>query len=244
MTTSQPNILQPRRSRTAIRTLEENISRTNALSTSDFADAYFPPGWSTWTHPKTQEVHTLTLHSPDELEEADFQACFELIDQTSGDDYRNSSAGWSDAGKKKEMKSHGLRYVLVRRASSPTTTTTTIEGFTSFMPTFEDGQPVLYIYEIHLCPSLQGSGLGSRLIREVVRPVAARIGHLDKVMLTCFRSNEAGRRFYDRLGFGVDESSPEDRRLRGGRVVTSDYVILSWRIAGGPLGHGGLPATG
>lgn len=31
-----------------------------------------------------------------------------------------------------------------------------IKGFVSFMPTFEDGIPVLYLYEIHLEDSLRG----------------------------------------------------------------------------------------
>jgi N-alpha-acetyltransferase 40 len=58
---------------------------------------------------------------------------------------------------------------------------------------------------------------------------ASNIPGVGKAMLTCFKSNKSGLRFYDKLGFVLDESSPRDRRLRGGKVVTSDYVILSWR---------------
>ncbi len=57
--------------------------------------------------------------------------------------------------------------------------------------------------------------------------VACNILGAGKVMLTCFKRNEGGMRFYDRLGFSVDASSPRDRRLRSGKVVTTDYVILS-----------------
>jgi hypothetical protein len=47
-------------------------------------------------------------------------------------------------------------------------------------------------------------------------------------MLTCFTSNARGRRFYERLGFSVDErTSPRERKLRGGKVVKPDYVIMS-----------------
>ena len=59
---------------------------------------------------------------------------------------------------------------------------------------------------------------------------ASHIPGVDKVMLTCFKSNEAGLAFYRKLGFEEDENSPGDRKLRGGRVVAADYVILSWRI--------------
>ncbi len=49
------------------------------------------------------------------------------------------------------MGSPELRYILVREKDS-----NTIRGFTSLMPTYEEGQPVIYCYEIHLHPSLQG----------------------------------------------------------------------------------------
>ena len=47
-------------------------------------------------------------------------------------------------------------------------------------------------------------------------------------MLTCFTINTRGRKFYERLGFEVDEkNSPRERKLRGGKIVKPDYVILS-----------------
>lgn len=58
---------------------------------------------------------------------------------------------------------------------------------------------------------------------------AANTPSVEKTMLTCFVPNEGGRRFYERMGFEVDESSPGDRKLRSGKVVKSDYVILSCR---------------
>lgn len=61
-----------------------------------------------------------------------------------------------------------------------------------------------------------------------VTSAAANIPSVGKVMLTCFTSNTRGRRFYEKLGFDIDEgASPRERRLRGGKVIKPDYVIMS-----------------
>lgn len=61
----------------------------------------------------------------------------------------------------------------------------------------------------------------------LVARAASRIETVGKTMLTCFAANGRARRFYHGLGYGVDETSPRERTLRGGRVVVPDYVILS-----------------
>lgn len=56
---------------------------------------------------------------------------------------------------------------------------------------------------------------------------AEKIPSVRKTMLTCFLSNTNGLKFYEKMGFVTDPSSPGERKLRGGKVVTPDYVILS-----------------
>lgn len=108
--------------------------------------------WTTaWTHPKAGTEYTISLVRVEDLPEHDFMACFQLIEETSRPDYENSTAGWNAKKKIVEMKSPGLRYILVKDKD-----TTTLGGFTSLMPTYEEGQPVIYCYEVHLQPSLQG----------------------------------------------------------------------------------------
>ena len=184
---------------------------------------------------------------------------------------------WRPDHKREEMRSPGLRYIVVREAVSAeaptgdggvdaepleegdreengtetqkevdgdadeaghddaqsTTTTTssasspTIPAFTSLMPVYEEGEPVVYCYEIHLSPALQGSGLG-RLLLGFQSIVAHNIGPpVSKVMLTCFLSNARALRFYERQGFETDPLAPTTRRLRGGKVFVPDYTILS-----------------
>ena len=50
---------------------------------------------------------------------------------------------------------------------------------------------------------------------------------IEKIMLTVFVTNERARTFYTKLGFTRDDTSPEERRLRSGRLVVPDYEILS-----------------
>lgn len=47
------------------------------------------------------------------------------------------------------MKSEELRYILVRNGSGG------LGAFVSLMPCFEEGEPVVYCYEIHLKPELR-----------------------------------------------------------------------------------------
>ncbi|CAK7221265.1 N alpha-acetyl-transferase [Sporothrix bragantina] len=103
----------------------------------------------------------------------------------------------------------------------------TIRAFTSLMPVYEEGEPVVYCYEIHLSPSLQGSGLG-HLLLGFQSIVAHNLGPpVSKVMLTCFLSNARALKFYERQGFVTDPLAPTTRRLRGGKMFVPDYTILS-----------------
>ncbi|KAJ4311357.1 hypothetical protein N0V84_010485 [Fusarium piperis] len=199
------------------------IETANKTSDDDFVQEYVKPssdGWPQWTHPRNDKVYTLSLSRPTAMGDDELEACFDLVDETSGADYRNSSLGWHPAVKRKEMRSPDLRYILVKDGDGK------INGFTSLMPTFENYEPVVYCYEIHLRPELQGTGLGRRLMGYLM-DVADNIPSVDKVMLTCFVSNASGLEFYQKLGFDRDEFSPRERKLRGGKVVMPDYVILS-----------------
>lgn len=73
------------------------------------------------------------------------------------------------------------------------------------------------------------TGLGKHLM-EYILAVGQNIKCVEKVMLTCFVCNAAGRGFYEKMRFDVDEFSPGERKLRGGKTVKPDYVILSRRI--------------
>jgi ribosomal protein S18 acetylase RimI-like enzyme len=170
-------------------------------------------------------LHFQYVRTAAELDKGDLEACFKLIEATSGDDYKASSMGWKPKKKKEEMKDKEMQYLLVKEGDS---VAGNLLGFISFMFTMDDppfqSNEVVYIYEVHLDDSLRGRGLGSRMIR-FVEVACHRCGFL-KAMLTVFKSNAAARGLYEKLGYGKDQCSPEDRVVRG-RTIEADYLIMS-----------------
>lgn len=77
------------------------------------------------------------------------------------------------------------------------------------------------------CPSSTGL---ARVLMGFLEQIAASILPIEKVMLTCFLRNTKALAFYEKLGFEKDPISPEERRLRRGKVFVPDYVIMSHKI--------------
>ena len=100
-----------------------------------------------------------------------------------------------------------------------------IAAFLSFMLTYEDGQEVIYCYELHIIQALRGKSLGRGLMN-VMEEIGRRVG-VAKAMLTVFASNDKAYKFYTALGYTVDEYSPTARKLRNGVIKEPDYLILS-----------------
>ncbi|KAL9949855.1 hypothetical protein D7B24_006166 [Verticillium nonalfalfae] len=202
------------------------LEAANRKTDEQFIRDHLQPsdGWATWTHPHTAKLYALCLKQPARMTHDELQACYDLVEKTSGDDYRASAYGWHPKKKMVEMKSAELRYILVRDENNH------LRGFTSLMPTWEDGEPVVYCYEIHLEDDLHGTGLAALLIG-FQEAVAQSIPIVEKVMLTCFKSNTKALAFYRKLGFEKDALSPDERSLRGGKVFVPDYLIMSRIVA-------------
>ena len=134
---------------------EEPFKEALLKPDSQFIADYLQDEWlSEWTHPTTGAKYTISLVKAPEISADDLLACFELIKETSFADYNNSRGGWHPAKKMIEMKSRELKYILIKGQDE--NEGSLVRGFTSLMPTFEEGQPVIYCYEIHLKPELQG----------------------------------------------------------------------------------------
>ena len=198
------------------------VETANALDLSAFTRSYLPDNSPQliFQNPQTAETYSITLHTSSSLPPNAFDTCFNLVASSSAADYSTSSVGWSPAKKRKEMRLPDLRYILVHPSTG-----TDVEAFLSFMLTYEDGHEVVYCYEIHVSPHLHGCGLGKHLMC-LMEDVGTK-ARMEKAMLTVFVANKDALAFYKRLGYLMDEYSPEERKLRNGVVKKPDYVILS-----------------
>ena len=213
------------------------VSATNHLSSTAFTSTYVPTDCCSIAVGDT--LYTIEFNYAGDLSQADFTACFRLVELTSSTAYKSSSRGWKPKAKRREMKEKDMRYLLVKQkdslenvyvedASTESSIPSDVEGFLSFMITEEDDYEVLYIYEIHLGSHLRRHGVGKRLMQCAER-VAGTIG-LEKVMLTVFTSNAAAERFYRTIGYVDDEYSPAPKRLRNGIIKRPDYIIMSKQV--------------
>ncbi|KAF7715743.1 Acyl-CoA N-acyltransferase [Penicillium ucsense] len=239
------------------------VERTNALAIGDFISQYVPSrdvmrlqgkeadrAESTADKDSRERENNIQLdvYSTATLSGEDLEACLDLVELTSREDYSASSAGWSRSKKRKEMKLPEMKYLILRNTTEKADlsgqrqceppgdneleneedTRPKILGFLSCMVTYEDGREVMYCYEIHLSHEARGRGLGGMLMMQM-EEIGRRIG-LEKCMLTVFRSNTRAREFYEKGGYHVDEYSPQPRRLRNGTIKEADYLILSKRF--------------
>ncbi|KAJ5812077.1 hypothetical protein N7474_008378 [Penicillium riverlandense] len=222
------------------------VERTNALTIEEFISHYVDPSTTPAVSNGTRPSPRSDVYSAASISRRNLEACLDLVEQTSAAAYAASSMGWSRSKKRQEMLLPDMKFMIMRGDGADTTISPNnngnnddndqssasakegpVLGFLSFMVTYEDGKEVIYCYEIHLSPAARGRGLGKELMERMER-IGRAVG-VEKAMLTVFKSNETACRFYDRLGYEVDEYSPQPRRLRNG-TIKADYLILSKRL--------------
>ncbi|EMD62196.1 hypothetical protein COCSADRAFT_95475 [Bipolaris sorokiniana ND90Pr] len=198
------------------------------------------------------------ITSATQLKEEELQTCIELVEQTSGDDYRASRIGWNTRKKREEMMDKDMIYLLLD-ASSPqppqlddleqlaqtyTSTSSTptpapplaspnspILGFISFMFTWDDPphQDRAVVYIYEIHLSPPLRNQGLGSRLMTFVEAVARACSIEKTMLTVFVANEGAKKMYEKLGYERDECSPVDRVMRR-KVVRAEYVIMSKRV--------------
>ena len=208
------------------------IETANALSLPQFRSQYLPTISLTTETIALLDLpngqYDITLESPASMDPSDLTQCYDLVAFTSSAAYATSGVGWVPRKKRKEMELLDLRYLLVKKAlpaGASMAMDVPVEGFLSFMLTYEDGFEVVYCYEVHVQLHLRGLGVGTRLM-DKMEEVGRKVG-VEKAMLTVFRENKAALNLYQRLGYSEDDFSPRPRELRNGVMKSPTYVILS-----------------
>ncbi|KAF8898671.1 acyl-CoA N-acyltransferase [Infundibulicybe gibba] len=130
--------------------------------------------------------------------------------------YINSSFGWNPPEKKSELFHKLSRFILVR----PNTGGPAI-AFAMFRFEHEDGEDVIYCYDIQVSSAAQGAGLGTHILEHLIG-----IGfkwNMQQLMLTVFKDNKQAIKLYNSLGFIIHPSSPGNFP----EGEDTDYEIMS-----------------
>lgn len=112
---------------------------------------------------------------------------------------------WSDEGKRKQLASSKMRFLIARGPEK------NISAFIAFRFLLENASPVLYVYELQVCPEIAGKGLGSHLVNAAMHVCKTNAPGIKRFVLTCFRHNKGALSFYKKLGFKEEPHSPSDK---------------------------------
>lgn len=115
--------------------------------------------------------------------------------------YEKSSWGWNDKKKKDEMTEDKAWYLMAKDGSGKGV------AFSHFRFDLEEGDEVLYCYEIQVEPGARARGLG-KFLMQILEMMAHR-AQMKKVMLTVLKDNERAINFFTKImKFQTDETSP------------------------------------
>lgn len=130
------------------------------------------------------------------------------------DMYEKSDWGWKPDEKKEEMMDEDARYLIAKAHDGK------YLGFSHFRFDMDYDDEVLYCYELQIEEHAQRKGLGGFMLGVL----EALTSHYDmkKTMLTVFKHNHAGNKFFRKHGYKLDETSLEDTEDE-----TFCYEILS-----------------
>lgn len=151
--------------------------------------------------------------------------------------YENTPGGWNAQSKEDELFDTLSRFLIVRKNDDKSIVAFTMWRFDqefcdSDDPVARKGKrkiEVVYCYEIQVYPPFRQFGLGKFMMNRL--ETLAKKTKMRKVMLTVFKSNTNARQFYDRLGFKVEYSTPEQTGSHHEQDQTlldelGEYVIL------------------
>ncbi|CAL1687530.1 unnamed protein product [Lasius platythorax] len=135
---------------------------------------------------------------------------FDIMERNMKDMYKQSNWGWNAAEKQAELTNEMAWYLIA-------SCNDTFLGFSHFRFDIDNGDVVLYCYELQLESVIRRKGLG-RFMMSALESMANQ-NQMMKIVLTVFKRNLSAIQFFYKLGFKLDNSSPTSAYL--------DYIILS-----------------
>ncbi|CDK27391.1 unnamed protein product [Kuraishia capsulata CBS 1993] len=164
-----------------------------------------------------------TIKAVSELHIGLLTECLELVDLNLSEYYTSIEGPDWKVDKLQEMKEDGLVYCMFHSSLTGKPV-----AFFSFMVTIEEGENVVYLFEIHVSPKWQNAKLGTRLLEyvsDITRSLSCGFPDIAGIMLTVFPENRA-LGWYFKNGFTFASHSPRDKTLRFGKVLKPDYYLL------------------
>lgn len=135
----------------------------------------------------------------------------DIMERNMKDMYERSSWNWNAAEKQAELTEESAWYLIA-------TCNDQFLGFSHFRFDIDNGDIVLYCYELQLEPSVRRKGLG-RFMMSALESIAHQ-NQMLKVVLTVFKHNPSAIQFFYALGYKLDISNPP-------ASAHLDYIILS-----------------
>jgi len=142
--------------------------------------------------------------------------------------------GWDPTSKQLELFDPLSRFLLVHRRLQHLSDglSERLVAFTMFRFDREEGEEVVYCYELQVSKEDQHRGIG-KILTQLLADIGGKWS-MQKIMLTALKRNTAALQFYQSMGFTVDPTSP-GYQSEGDDWVNEDdeefdYQILSKSI--------------
>ncbi|KAG2448673.1 hypothetical protein HYH02_006030 [Chlamydomonas schloesseri] len=147
-------------------------------------------------------AHQFRSHHAADLPKEQLEWCLDVCRENMAALYERVWS-WNDMKKRRQLTSSASRFLIaydINAARAPV-------GYINFRFEYEDGEAVMYCYELQVARAAQQRGLG-RAMMELLEQIAWGAG-MSKVMLTVFTENRPALAFYSKLGYRLDETSPD-----------------------------------
>ncbi|PWN36671.1 acyl-CoA N-acyltransferase [Meira miltonrushii] len=222
-----------------IKTARQNVDIANKLSSKDLLRlSNSNPDEGSDGHDDEYSILTskgqsfnCKAYQSQELEEHDRKMMMTIFEENMRTMYEETPGGWDAQSKKEELFDNLSRFFIIRQANQDNAAIIAfimwrfdLEDCDANDPVARKGKrkiEIAYCYEIQVHSDFRQYGLGKWMMNRL--EAVARNTNMRKVMLTVFKSNTHAKQFYDRLGFKLEYSTPENEDELD---ELGEYVIL------------------